>query len=78
MKVFITKFALTKGIFELEVEDCGGGMVKGESWHEYFHREGDQWHKTIESAQAKALEMKDKKIKSLEKQIARVKKLEFV
>lgn len=31
MKVWITKYALTKGIFEKEVEDCGDGMVKDSS-----------------------------------------------
>lgn len=77
MKVWITKYALTKGILEKEVEDCGDGMVKDSESYlpSYYH--GTDWHKDKKSAVAKAEEMRIKKISSLEKQIKKLEKMNF-
>jgi hypothetical protein len=83
---WITKYALTKGIIESEVEECGnvagelGGMValrRAGSLDQYFHGEGKEWHRTYEAALKKADEMRQAKIKSLQKQIAKLQGVEF-
>lgn len=79
MKVWITKYALTSGILEKEVKDFGDGSVKEieNSFPIYYHGEGKEWHRTKESAIAKAEEMRKKKIASLKKQIEKLEKMEF-
>lgn len=44
-------------------------------WH--AGAEGRQWHRTREAAVARALEMREAKIASLERQIAKLRKMEF-
>ena len=78
-KVWIVKYALTKGIYEIEVEDrfnISPTMVvtKGKCSH-YFH-EGD-WFYTKEEAIEKANDMQRKKIDSLTKQIIKLSKIKF-
>ena len=77
MKVWITKYALTKGILEKEVEDCGDGMVKesDNNFPTYYH--GTDWHTEKKSAIAKAEEMRKKKIASLKKKIEKLERMEF-
>lgn len=67
MKVWITKYALTSGIKEMEVEqsEYSPDMVHEEKWNYCYHGEGREWHKTLESAKIKAEEMRLKKIESL-------------
>lgn len=71
MKVWITKYALTSGIIEIngEITDSGSVFDMGSSHPTYYHGEGKDWHRTKESAIAKAEEMRKKKIVSLKKQI---------
>lgn len=76
MKVFITKYALTKGVLEEEVIDCGDGSVRNQ-FYVYFHGEGKEWHKSKESAEKKAEEMRQNKIASLKKQIEKLEKIRF-
>lgn len=80
MKVWITKYALTSGIKEMEVEQSEDfpDMVTGKAWNDSYHGEGREWHRTYESAVAKAEEMRLKKIDSLKKQIAKWEKKRFV
>lgn len=78
MKVWITKYALTSGILEREAEVCTDSTisVKGTGYCTVcFH--GNEWHKSRESAIAKAEEMRKKKIASLKKQIEKLEKMEF-
>jgi hypothetical protein len=81
MKVWITKYALTSGIMEIEAEFCESmsTMVsyraKGAQYDQYAH--GNDWHTDIESAKTKAKQMRLAKIASLKKQIAKLEKLEF-
>lgn len=80
MKVWITKYALTDGIIEEEAEPCGKDMIavrNERALSSYFHGEGKNWHKTKESAIAKAEEMREKKIASLKKQIDKLEKIKF-
>lgn len=86
MKVWISKYALTQGIFEAEVTsncldvDPTGNMIatcEG-SYMAHYHGEGREWHKDKQSAIAKAEEMRKKKIASLKKQIEKLEKMEFV
>lgn len=80
MKVWITKYALTKGILEKEAEECGDNTVivkKDEYLPCCYHTEGKEWHRTKESAIQRAEEMCHKKIESLKKQIENLEKMKF-
>ena len=80
MKVWITKYALTKGIFEAEVEpatDNPGlvGVRNGGFQYHYFHR--PHWHESREAAVQQAKKMKLEKLSSLRKQLERIENLDF-
>lgn len=77
MKAWITKHALTKGIYEMEVKSMSEGSVYGKAWNEAYHGEGKEWHRTYDSAVATAEEMRKRKITSLKNQIAKLEKMEF-
>lgn len=79
MKVWITKYALSKGIKEKEVKqsDSFPETVYGKDLYESYHGEGKEWHRTKESALARAEELRKKKIASLCKQIEKLEKLRF-
>jgi hypothetical protein len=78
MKAFITRYALTKGIYEEDVEECGKGLVKTKgTYSKYFHGEGVDWHRTIEGAIDRAEEMRMLKLRSLEQSMDRLKALDF-
>lgn len=74
--VWITKYALTQGIFEAEaVLSCEPGMIEimRSSGNIYFHDK--DWHTDLESAKSRAREMRQKKHTSLKKQLAALEKL---
>lgn len=79
-KVFITNYALTKGIIEKEAEihsyrdGSKYAYVRGEFIGYRMTKEAFYNH---EDAVRKAEEMKQKKIASLKKQIAKLEKLSF-
>jgi hypothetical protein len=77
MKIFNTKYALTDGIKEYEVEVGKNEDIVKIGSCSYLHGEGKEWHRTIESANKRAEEMRQQKIKSLEKQLDKLKKLRF-
>ena len=83
MKVWITKYALTKGILEVNgrVGDYHRNMLAYKrtptSSIEYVHGDGRNWHRTFESAVARANAMRDAKIKAHERAIARLKTMQF-
>jgi hypothetical protein len=73
---YISMYALSGGIQEVEVEDCfhiSPTMVSGPS--QCYHK--DQWHRTKEEAIARAEGMRKRKIASLEKSIEKMRKLKF-
>lgn len=82
MKVWITKYALTKGIEEKEAVECPGfeGMIRVNGCSVFasnYHGEGDEWHRNHDLALKQAEEMRQKKIASLKKQIEKLEKLRF-
>ncbi len=79
MKVYVTKYALTKGIFEMNVESQSedGKSVFGKAWDQFYHGQGLEWCKDKASAIARAEEMRQKKIASLKKQIKKLEAMQF-
>ena len=80
MKAFITKYALTKGILEREVNACNIPNTKevvrdATNFFIYYH--AGEWYKTWVAAAAKAEDMRQKKIISLQNQIRKLDYLEF-
>jgi len=79
-KVFITKYALTSGIMEcemdvkMETKSCYG-KPEGFAFATGFY--GTDFHLTKEDAIKDCEKRKEKKILSLEKQIVKIKKLSF-
>jgi len=79
MKVWITKYALTSGTFEAEAEIASsskdGQMIRiggKNSYGNYYHGEGKEWHRTKDSALDRLGALKEKKIASLKKQIKKI------
>lgn len=78
MKVFITKYALTEGIKEVDAEMTrtnGMIVVKYNNYNQCFHK--PDWHETFEEAKAQAEKMRVLKIKSLNKSIDKLESLKF-
>lgn len=83
MKVYITKYALTSGVFSGEAEICKDtstdmAIVRGKDFNQfdqYYH--GKNWHKTKEEAIARAETMRENKLVSLKKQIQKIKGIDF-
>lgn len=81
MKVWVTKYALTKGIFEVEIrkEPSTDGYVSfqrdGHSCVDYFH--GQEWWPDRERAVIRARVMRDAKLKRLRKEIIKLEAMEF-
>lgn len=81
-KVWITRYALTNGIYEIDVEPPSAGSAgmivdRSNGYEQPFHGEGKDWHRTKMSAVSQARAMRKKKIASLEKTIARLERLTF-
>ena len=75
MKIWNTKFALTRGILEHEAKDCGDGMVMlidSQGPCVYLHGEGKNWHRTREGAVERAEDMKTNQLAFLQKQIKKI------
>lgn len=82
MKVWITKYALSSGIFQIEGEisatNSDAIKVQREGrYPELFWKEGKDWHKTEEAARDRCRQMWRAKISSLNKQIQKLKNLKF-
>lgn len=80
MRIYNTKYALTDGIKEIEVnkeniEDDGYVFVNKDGLS-YFLRK-NEWAKTKEEALKAAEEMRNKKISSLQKKIKKLEKMEI-
>ena len=80
MKAFITKYALTSGILEVEGEnkpDTPKMFVSRPvgSFAQFYHK--PFWHETLEEAQAHAETLRLAKIGSLEKQMKKLRSLSF-
>lgn len=84
MKVFITKYAMTKGILEMDGERCTSSglpsmieVAPKNSIPQYYYVEGGDWHQSRESAVKRANEMQSAKLKSIDKQRKRIAALTF-
>lgn len=81
MRAWITKYALTQGIFTVEAEDNIREEILVVRHLGYipdcYHGEGREWHRTPESAMARAEQMRKAKIASLEKQIKNLQAMKF-
>ena len=82
MKVFVTKYALSSGIQEVEGELAASTpsmfcQKTTSGWTTYYHGEGKKWHRTKEGALAKAEAMRVAKIASLRKQITKLQEMTF-
>lgn len=77
--VYVTKYALTKGIQERMVMLTTIDDMVGDVEHSLicYHGEGRDWHRTRESAVKRAEEMRKKKIASLKRNITKFEKLTF-
>ncbi|MCL1655458.1 hypothetical protein M2T79_02535 [Elizabethkingia miricola] len=74
--VYVTKYALTKGILEMECLLVSNNMIKTTNkYSQYFHL--NEWFLSKEDAIKKAEQMRDKKLESLNKQVNKLTKLNF-
>ena len=74
MVVYITKYALTRGIIEKEVTMIRPTMVRADNYN-YYHK--PYWHETKEEAIKHAEEMRVKAIASTKKRLEALEKLSF-
>jgi hypothetical protein len=77
---YITKHALSKGILYEECETSTIGeyvRVADDQWRHIF-KIGRDAFENFDDAHKRAVEMRDKRIKSLKKQLASLEKLRFV
>ena len=78
MLVWITKYALTKGIYQIDAEGSATStMVVGKvgGYRQCFHK--NEWFESKEDAIANAEERRIKKLQSLDKQIKNVSSIKF-
>lgn len=72
-KVWITKYALTSNILEVDAEIRLDGLLYSE-----FYYYTDEWHLTKEAAIAQAEKMRAKKINELKIELAKMEGLKFL
>lgn len=78
MKVYITKYALTRGILELDAKDISKSsctIINKNGWRTYY--DGKEWHQTMEDAKLDANSRRIRKIASLKKQLAKLEEMKF-
>lgn len=79
MRVWVTKYALSTGIFSADARQVSPTMVAykhgGFSADSYAH--GNDWHLSEEKAIARAEEMRKKRVASMEKSLKTIKALDF-
>ena len=72
MKVWITKYALTQGILEMEANQVGEEIIQTEDGESFYDGE---WYKTKEEAQSIAKSMKEVEIKKLENKLRKLRNI---
>ncbi len=83
MKIWSTKYCLTEGIIEHEIDpmDANNSLIvipKNKcSCAVYLHGEGRDWHKCREDAVLRADEIRIRKLKSLDRQIKTISAISF-
>ena len=78
-KVWITKYALSKGIFEEEVEIVDSYLLIAtcDKGHFLAHYHKGEWHQTREQAIKRAEEIRVAKLKATRKLIAKLERMTF-
>jgi hypothetical protein len=78
MKVYITQYALTKGILEAEVRatHCPTMVVRTDTMYQTAYHK-PYWHMTMAEAVVHAEQMRQRKIVSVKKQLAKLEALTF-
>lgn len=80
---WISKYALTQGIFAVEANEPGTAtpglisVAQADTYADCYHGEGRDWHRTYEGAANKANQMLENKIKSLKAQLVKFQKMGF-
>ncbi len=80
MKVYITKYALTEGIYSAEADLCSDRMIvirSSDRLPTYVHGEGKDWHRTPQAAIQRAEVMRLKAIQSVKKKLASLQAMKF-
>lgn len=77
MKYWISKYALKKGVYEVEVKEAGDECIVAmdRGYLTFFHK--GEYHENEAAARSAAQEMRTKKIASLRKQIERLERIKF-
>lgn len=82
MKIYVTKFALTKGVYAAEaaVYSKGFAVIDGRDFEHdtYLHGEGREWCRTEADAISVAEKMKAHAIELTEKKLAKLRGLNFL
>ena len=78
-RAWISKYALTKGVFEIEAEEPEGSPIIYDVNNRYFTVYGEDrgWHRTPGAALGRAEEMRVAKLKSLDKQLKKLRTMTF-
>jgi hypothetical protein len=80
MKAWVTRYALTKGIFEVETDgppEHAPGMIVYTRRGGTHYAHGNDWHRFKDDAQRRAEDMRERKIKSHQKAIKKLENLSF-
>jgi hypothetical protein len=80
MKIWVSKYALTKGVIESDVNEHRGALVMArivDGGYLDYYRMGAEAHDTLDGARAAAEVMRVKKINNLKKQLAKLEKMAF-
>jgi len=78
MQVWITKYALTIGIMERDVDPPEDGTIAVRDpgvFTKYYHH--GEWFETPSEARDRAEEMRNRKIASVKKQLAKLEAMKF-
>jgi hypothetical protein len=81
--IWVVKYALSKGIYSVKARECGGGAMyvlptteENAHFAYYLHGKDRDWCWTEAQAKQRALEMIEAKRRSIQKQLAKLAKLE--
>jgi hypothetical protein len=77
IKIWNSKYALTKGLIEQEAKETTNDSMVQVGPLQYLHDEGREWHRTKEQAVERAEVMRKKRIASLRKQLERLESMQF-
>ena len=77
MKIYSTKYALTKASKSTKPGSVVTVFVSVGQYNNYLDGEGREWHRTRESAVARAEVMRKAKIESLRKSLAKFEAMRF-